>query len=105
LGTNNEKADHRREGWGMNKIWLAIAVGIGVTAAGVAVADNLTSSKQSDFFAPGKHQFYVWCSGGADYTAVQRGFSAEDAQLKLYNGVKAKGRPACWPVWQGKISG
>jgi len=25
--------------------------------------------------------------------------------MRLYNGVKAKGRPACWPVWQGKISG
>jgi hypothetical protein len=89
----------------MRRIWLAVAVGIGVTAAGVAVADNLASSKQTDFFAPGKHQFYVWCSGGDDYTAVQRGTNAEDAQLKLYDGVKAKGHPACWPVWQGKISG
>ena len=42
---------------------------------------------------------------GGDYTAVQRGTSAEDAQTRLYNGVKAKGHPACWPVWQGKISG
>ncbi len=43
----------------MRRLWLAIAIGVGVTAAGVAVADNLTSSKQTDFFAPGKHQFYV----------------------------------------------
>ncbi len=89
----------------MNRFWLAIAIGIGVSAAGVAVAEGLTSAKQSDFFAPGKHQFYVWCSGGADFTAVQRGSSAEDAQMKLYEGVKAKGRPACWPVWQGKVAG
>jgi heme exporter protein D len=86
----------------MNRIWLAIAVGLGVMAAGVAVADSLTSSRQSDYFAPGKHQFYVWCSGGGDYTAVQRGSSAEDAQMKLYNGIKTK---ACWPVWQGKVAG
>ncbi len=86
----------------MNRIWLTAAIALGICAAGVAVADNLASSKQSDFFAPGKHRFYVWCSGGSDYVAVQRGRNAEDAQLKLYNGVKAK---ACWPVWQGKIAG
>jgi hypothetical protein len=89
----------------MNRIWLAAAIALGIGVAGVAVADNLASSKQSDFFAPGKHRFYVWCSSGADYIAVQRGRNAEDAQLKLYAGVKARGTPACWPVWQGKISG
>jgi hypothetical protein len=89
----------------MKRLWTAFAVGVMVTAAGVAVADNLASNKQADFFAPGKHQFYVWCSSGGDYTAVERGLSAEDAQTRLYNDVKANGRPACWPVWQGKISG
>jgi hypothetical protein len=89
----------------MNRIWTALLVGLMVTAAGVAVADNLSSSKQADFFAPGKHRFYVWCSSGGDYTAVERGLSAEDAQMLLYNEVKAKGRPACWPVWQGKVAG
>jgi hypothetical protein len=47
----------------------------------------------------------VWCGQGGDYTAIERGASAEDAQLRLYNGAKAKGRATCWPVWQGKISG
>ena len=89
----------------MKRLWTAFAVGLMVTAAGVAVADNLASDKQSDFFAPGRHQFYVWCSDGADYTAVQRGSDAEDAQTRLYNAVKAKGRSACWPVWQGKVAG
>jgi hypothetical protein len=89
----------------MRRFWLAIVVGLGVTAAGVAVAETLTSSKEADFFAPGKHQFYVWCQTGGDFTTFQRGTSAEDAQMRLYNGIKAKGRPACWPVWQGKISG
>jgi hypothetical protein len=89
----------------MMRLWTALAVGLMVTAAGVAVADNLSSDKQTDFFAPGRHQFYVWCQDGADYTTVQRGFSAEDAQMRLYNTVKAKGRPACWPVWQGKVQG
>ena len=89
----------------MKRFWLAIAIGLGVTIAGMAVADNLTSAKQTDFFAPGKHRFYVWCGQGGDFNAIERGTSAEDAQMRLYNGVKAKGRPACWPVWQGRISG
>jgi hypothetical protein len=84
---------------------LAVTVGgFMLAAAGVAVAANLGSSKQTDFFAPGKHQFYVWCATGSDYTAAQTGRSAEDAQMKLYNAAKAAGHSACWPVWQGRIS-
>jgi hypothetical protein len=86
----------------VNRILAFVVGGIAVVAAGVAVADSYASAKQTDFFAPGKHQFYVWCSGGKDYTATQKGKSAEDAQMKLYNAVKAS---ACWPVWQGRVSG
>jgi hypothetical protein len=86
----------------VNRILAAVVGGIAVVAAGVAVADNYASTKQTDFFAAGKHQFYVWCAGGKDYTATQKGKSAEDAQMKLYNVVKAS---ACWPVWQGRVSG
>lgn len=88
----------------MKKIIGAAMGGMLVAVAGVAVAATLTSSKQADFFAPGQHQFYVWCAGGTDYTAVQSGTSAEDAQMTLYNNTKAKGRAACWPVWQGRVS-
>ena len=87
------------------KFLATVIGGIVVVAAGVAVADNYASTKQTDFFAPGRHQFYVWCAGGKDYTATQNGKSAEDAQLKLYNAVKSIGRSACWPVWQGRVSG
>jgi hypothetical protein len=86
----------------VNRIIAAVIGGIAVVAAGVAVADSYASTKQTDFSSPGKHQFYVWCAGGKDYTATQKGRSAEDAQMKLYNAVKAS---ACWPVWQGRVSG
>lgn len=89
----------------LNRFLVYAAGGMMVVAAGVAVADSYASSKQTDFFAPGKHQFYVWCAGGKDYTTTEMGKSAEDAQMRLYNAVKAEGRPACWPVWQGKVSG
>ena len=89
----------------MKRVIGAAVGGILVAAAGVAVADNFASNKQTDFFAPGKHQFYVWCAGGSDYTAVQTGRSAEDAQMRLYEATKAVGRSACWPVWQGRVPG
>ena len=89
----------------MKRYWLALAMGLGITVAGVAVADNLSSSKQADFFAPGNHRFYVWCAQGSNYTASERGSSAEDAQLRLYTNIKAQGHATCWPVWQGKVSG
>ncbi|MDE1938189.1 MAG: hypothetical protein KGI68_04140 [Alphaproteobacteria bacterium] len=89
----------------INRTLVYAAVGMMVAAAGVAVADSYASNKQVDFFAPGKHQFYVWCASGKDFTTVEKGKSAEDAQMKLYNAVKAEGRSACWPVWQGRVAG
>lgn len=89
----------------VKRVVAAAIGGIIVAVTGVALAANFTSTRQTDFFAPGKHQFYVWCAGGSDYTAYRQGQSAEDAQMKLYNDVKASGKTNCWPVWQGKVSG
>jgi hypothetical protein len=89
----------------MKRILIAVLGGMLVAVAGVAVAATLTSSRQADFFAPGQHQFYVWCASGADYTAMESGANAEDAQMRLYEAAKAQGRSACWPVWQGKTVG
>ena len=87
---------------------LSVVVGIagfvGLAAAGVAVASNLTSAQHSDFYSPGKHQFYVWCAGGKDQVVFQQGASAEDAQAKLYAAEKSAGHSACWPVWQGRVA-
>ena len=87
----------------MKRVLGAAVGGIVVAVAGVALAANLTSSKQADFFASGQHQFYVWCAGSADYVATATGNNAEDAQMKLYNANKARGRMTCWPVWQGRV--
>jgi hypothetical protein len=81
-----------------------VAGGIALALAGVAVAANLTSSHQSDFASAGKHQFYVWCVGGRDFTAYQDGASAEAAQTALYEREKAEGHDRCWPVWQGRVA-
>jgi hypothetical protein len=85
---------------------LAAAVGgVLFAAAGVAAAGNFASDRQVDFFAKGTHQFYVWCGGGGDYLATAEGDNAEEAQMTLYEAAKASGKTACWPVWQGRVSG
>lgn len=89
----------------MKRVLGAAAIGVTVAVAGVAVAANFISSKQADFFASGKHQFYVWCAGSSDYMAIESGASAEDAQMRLYNSNKRVGKTTCWPVWQGRVSG
>jgi hypothetical protein len=89
------------------KITSIVGAGVAgvVIAAGVAVAGNFSSSHQTDYFAPGTHQFYVWCSGSADRMATQYGTSASDAQTRLYNEFKQEGHSTCWPVWQGRLKG
>jgi hypothetical protein len=87
------------------RMCLGLLAFAALAAAGVAVAANLTSSRNSDFYSPGKHQFYVWCAGsGGSRVAYQDGLSADDAQNKLYASQKAAGRSTCWPMWQGKVS-
>ncbi len=78
--------------------------GVLCAAAGVAAASNFASSHQVDFFTEGKHQFYVWCPGGSDYTATSAGASAEDAQAVLYKSLKKAGKTTCWPIWQGHVA-
>lgn len=84
---------------------VAAIGGVLFAAAGVAAASNFSSDRQVDFYAEGTHQFYVWCAGAGDYSATSQGMNAEEAQLSLYRSIKAAGKPACWPVWQGRVTG
>jgi hypothetical protein len=89
----------------MKRVLGAAVGGVMVAVAGVALAANLTSSNQTDFYSAGRHQFYVWCAGGSDFVAMKSGTNAEDAQMKLYNDEKRAGKTNCWPTWQGRVSG
>jgi hypothetical protein len=84
---------------------LGAAVAGVIVAAGVALAGNFSSNHNGDFFAPGTHQFYMWCAGAPDYMATQSGSSATDAQMRLYEKSKKEGKSTCWPVWQGRVAG
>jgi len=103
VGSYGPKKD--KKNMTIRRILAAAVGGVIVAVAGVAVAANFTSSARSDFFASGKHQFYVWCAGGSDYMATVAGANAEDAQMKLYDSAKAHGKSTCWPVWQGRVPG
>ena len=83
---------------------LAGAAGFALLAtASVAATSNITSSHRADFYAPGKHQFYVWCATGQDRIAYQDGDSAMDAQSKLAASANAAISAGCQLVWQGRI--
>jgi hypothetical protein len=87
----------------MGRVLAAAAGALIAAGAGMAAAGNFASSAHSDYFAAGQHQFYVWCAGSSDFMATESGSNAEDAQLRLYDAFKAKGRATCWPLWQGRL--
>jgi len=87
------------------RIWAAVLTGAAMTGASIAAAGNFASAAHSDFYSGGRHQFYVWCGGAGDHTAIASGKNAEDAQLRLYQESKMAGHTACWPVWQGRVAG
>jgi len=75
----------------------ALAGAMILGGAAFALDPSWEASQQS-----GTHQFYVWCTGEADYEADQDGSNYKDAQTKLYEKLKSEGKANCWPIWQGK---
>lgn len=71
---------------------LALAAAFVLPNTAVALNSGFDAMSQS-----GNHQFYVWCTGKADYTASQAGDNAKAAQAALAKKAGSK----CWPVWQG----
>jgi len=63
-----------------------------ISAGAFALDSNFDNMSKA-----GSHQFYVWCTGKADYVEAAEGTDAKDAQAK----VAAKAGGTCWPVWQG----
>ncbi len=80
----------------------------GITAAlaclshPVGAEDIALDSSQEARAQAGDHQFYVWCTGGDDFTTTQSGDSADAAQEAVFEALQAEGKDRCWPIWQGK---
>jgi len=83
------------------KIRIVLSTAALLLSTGVAMADisDIASHRRTDFYAPGKHQFYAWCSNGQDRRVAQSGDSARDAEAKLPQTVAG----SCRLAWQGRI--
>ena len=78
----------------------AAALVLSIGAATAATSD-IASHRRADFYAPGKHQFYAWCSNGQDRRVAQTGESASDAQARLVASQKVAS--TCSLSWQGRL--
>jgi len=104
-GIDRSQPSHKENRMKIRRIWPAMLACAALAGASIAAASNFTAAAHSDYYSAGRHQFFVWCGGPGDHTAIEAGKDAEDAQLRLYEQAKAAGQTACWPVWQGRVAG
>jgi len=83
----------------MKKLIVSAAAALVLSgSAGLAATSDISSDRRADFYAPGKHQFYAWCTDGRDRRVAQSGLSAKDAEGKLMGSMAG-----CRLSWQGRI--
>jgi len=81
---------------------LASALGLGVAAAiaSASLASAALDYSNDKYFVAGKHQIYVWCTGGAADASVAIDAANADEAIKK----AVAGRSNCWAAWQGLIT-
>jgi len=80
---------------------MKLALVLGLSAAAIIGVTSLASAApnpdRANYFKAGKHQIYVWCTGGAaDQSVSVDAANAEEAIKKA-----VAGKANCWGVWQG----
>ena len=80
---------------------LSSVLGFGALAliASTSLASAALDYSREKYFVAGKHQIYVWCSGGSDQSVQVDASNADDAIRKAISG-----KPNCWGVWQGLVT-
>src|SRR5436305_6603328 len=78
--TDRTQPSHKENTMKLRRIWPAALACAAIAGASIAAAGNFASAAHSDFYAAGRHQFYVWCGGTGDHEAIEAGKDAEDAQ-------------------------
>jgi len=82
----------------MKRHVLLVAGLLLLNGAAMASTTDIASHRRADFYAPGTHQFYMWCAENQDRIVSEKGQSAIEAMARL-------GKPAaCHFTWQGRIS-
>ena len=74
---------------------------LGLSAAAIFATSTMASAAlnfdRTAYFKAGKHQVYVWCTGGAaDQSVSVDAANGEEAIKKA-----VAGKSNCWGVWQG----
>ena len=83
------------------KLVSALALGATALMASTSLASAALDFSRDKYFVAGKHQIYVWCTGGspADSSVTVDAANGEDAIKKA-----VAGKANCWGVWQGLVS-
>ena len=80
---------------------MRLALVLGLSAATLIGATSFASAApnydRANYFKAGKHQIYVWCTGGAADTSVSVDAANADEAIKKATAGKSN----CWGVWQG----
>lgn len=77
---------------------LVSILGFGAAAiiATTSVASAALDYSREKYFVAGKHQIYVYCTGGGDSSVSVDAANADEAIRKA-----VAGKANCWGVWQG----
>jgi hypothetical protein len=79
------------------KLVSALALGAAALIASTSLASAALDFARDKYFVAGKHQVYVWCTGGqADSSVTVDAPNGEEAIKKA-----VAGKANCWGVWQG----
>jgi hypothetical protein len=74
---------------------------LGLSSAAIIAASTIAlaalDTNRASYFKAGKHQIYVWCTGGAADTSVA--VDAANGEEAIKKAVAGKSN--CWGVWQG----
>lgn len=83
------------------KLVSALALGAAALIASTSLASAALDFSREKYFAAGKHQIYVWCTGTGEMgnSVTVDAANAEEAIRKA-----VAGKNNCWGAWQGVVS-
>jgi hypothetical protein len=82
------------------KLISAFGLGAAALIASTSLAAAALDFSRDKYYAAGKHQIYLWCTGGgADSSVTVDAANGEEAIRKA-----VAGKANCWGVWQGLVT-
>ena len=78
------------------KLATALGFGAAILIASTSIASAALDAARDKYFVAGKHQIYVWCTGGGDSSVAIDAANGDEAIRKA-----VAGKANCWGVWQG----